>query len=129
MKTNEITEKIISEKVAGFSIKDIRFDFDKVDIRPEFHGELEALAKFLNEHPEATALLQGFTDNAGREEYNLNLSRRRVESVGQYLTTVLNIPPSRYILEWYGAANPIASNDTEEGRQTNRRVEIDIYGM
>ena len=129
VKTNKITDTIISEKLAGFSIKDIRFKFDKVDVRPEFYGELEALAKFLNEHPKTTALIQGFTDNAGRQEYNLNLSRRRAVNIGQYLTTVLNIPPNRYILEWYGPANPIASNDTEEGRQLNRRVEIDIYGM
>ena len=49
------------DKVVGLSVDDIRFDFGKADIRPEYHDELEALAKFLQEHPNATALVQGFT--------------------------------------------------------------------
>jgi OOP family OmpA-OmpF porin len=129
VKTNEITEEIIRQKVVGLSMGDIRFDFDKADVRPEHSDELEALAKFLEEHPQTTGLIQGFTDNTGPEEYNLSLSRRRVESVRDYLTEHFNLDPGRLVLQWYGPANPIAANDTPEGRKMNRRVEVDIAGM
>jgi OOP family OmpA-OmpF porin len=126
VKTNEITEDIIKQKVVGFSLRDIQFDFDKADVRPEYMDEMEALAKFLEEHPNATGLVQGFTDSTGPEEYNLSLSLRRVESVRDYLAQNFNLDPGRLVLQWYGPANPIASNDTREGRAQNRRVEVDI---
>ena len=126
VKTNEITEEIIRQKVVGFSINDVRFDFGKADIRPEFKDDLGTLAKFLEEKPNATGLIQGFTDSTGPEEYNLQLSQRRVESVRDYMVQNFNLDPGRIVLQWYGPANPIASNDTPEGRAENRRVEIDI---
>lgn len=126
VKTNEITEEIIKQKVVGFSLRDIQFDFDKADIRSEYMDEMEALAKFLEEHPNATGLIQGFTDSTGPEEYNLQLSHRRVESVRDYLAQNFNLDPGRLVLQWYGPANPIDSNDTREGRAKNRRVEVDI---
>ena len=126
VKTNEITEEIIKQKVVGFSLRDIQFDFDKADVRPEYMDEMEALAKFLEEHPNATGLVQGFTDSTGPEEYNLSLSLRRVESVRDYLAQNFNLDPGRLVLQWYGPANPVASNDTREGRAQNRRVEVDI---
>jgi len=129
VKTNQITEEIISKKVAGLSVGDVRFDFNKADIRPEYKDELAALAKFLKEHPNATGLIQGFTDSVGSEEYNLSLSHRRVESVRDHLVQHSNLDPDRIVLQWYGPANPIATNDTPEGREMNRRVEIDIAGM
>jgi OOP family OmpA-OmpF porin len=126
VKTNEITEEIIRQKVVGFALRDIQFDFDKADVRLEYKDEMEALAKFLEEHPNATGLIQGFTDSTGPEEYNLQLSHRRVESVRDYLAQNFNLDPGRLVLQWYGPANPIASNDTREGRAKNRRVEVDI---
>lgn len=129
VKTNEITEEIIKQKVVGFSLRNIQFDFDKADVRPEYMDEMEALAKFLKEHPNATGLIQGFTDSTGPEEYNLRLSHRRVESVRDYLAQNFNLDPGRLVLQWYGPANPIASNDTWEGRAKNRRVEVDIAGL
>jgi OOP family OmpA-OmpF porin len=126
VKTNEITEDILKQKVVGFSLRNIQFDFDKADIRPEHMDDMEALAKFLEEHPNATGLIQGFTDSTGPEEYNLLLSHRRVESVRDYLVQNFNLDPNRLVLQWYGPANPIASNDSREGRAKNRRVEVDI---
>jgi OOP family OmpA-OmpF porin len=126
VKTNEITEEIIKQKVVGFSLRNIQFDFDKADVRAEYQDEMEALAKFLEENPDATGLIQGFTDSTGSEEYNLLLSNRRVESVRDYLAQNFNLDPNRLVLQWYGPANPIASNDTREGRAKNRRVEVDI---
>jgi len=129
VKTNEITEEITKQKVVGLAMDDIRFDFNKADIHPEYGDDLEALAKFLEEHANATGLIQGFTDSTGPEEYNLRLSHRRVESVRDYLVQNFNLDPGRLVLQWYGPANPIASNDTPEGRAKNRRVEVDIAGM
>ncbi|MDD2390806.1 MAG: OmpA family protein [Desulfobacterales bacterium] len=129
VKTNEITKEIVKQKVAGFDIQDIRFDFDKVDVRPEYNDDLAALAKFLKSHPGATALLQGFTDSMGEEEYNLHLARQRVESVGNYLVEHFNVEMNRLLLQWFGKANPIESNDTPQGRAMNRRVEIDITDL
>jgi OOP family OmpA-OmpF porin len=126
VKTNEITEEMIRQKVVGLSMGDVRFEFGKADVRPEYKDELEALSKFLEEHPNATGLIQGFTDSTGPEEYNLQLSHRRVESVRDYLTEHFNLDLGRLVLQWYGPANPIASNDTPEGRAKNRRVEVDI---
>ncbi len=126
VKTNKITEEIISKKVVGLSMGDVRFDFNKADIRPEYADDLAALAKFLKENPNATGLIQGFTDSTGPEEYNLQLSQRRVESVRDYMVQNFSLDPGRLVLQWYGPANPIASNDTREGRAKNRRVEIDI---
>jgi OOP family OmpA-OmpF porin len=129
VKTNEITEEIIKQKVVGFALRNIQFDFDKADVRPEYMDEMEALAKFLEEHPNATGLIQGFTDSTGPEEYNLRLSHRRVESLRDYLAQNFNLDPGRLVLQWYGPANPVASNATMEGRAKNRRVEVDIAGM
>jgi outer membrane protein OmpA-like peptidoglycan-associated protein len=83
----------------------------------------------MSAHPKAYAVLFGFTDDTGRAEYNMQLSRRRAESVANYLYYNFNLGPDRVIPIWYGAANPIASNDTDAGRAQNRRVEISIGGM
>ncbi|MBW1742771.1 MAG: OmpA family protein [Deltaproteobacteria bacterium] len=79
--------------------------------------------------PNAYAVMAGFTDSVGPEEYNLALSRKRVEHAAAYLSKNFSIAPDRLILNWYGEADPVASNDTEEGRQLNRRVEIAVGGM
>jgi outer membrane protein OmpA-like peptidoglycan-associated protein len=65
----------------------------------------------------------------GKAEYNMELSRRRAEAVGDYLQKNYELGSDRVVNNWYGAQNPIASNDTEEGRAQNRRVEVSIGGM
>ena len=71
----------------------------------------------------------GYTDDTGKAEYNMELSRRRAEAVADYLQKKFELGSDRVVANWYGAANPIASNDTTEGRAQNRRVEIAIGGM
>jgi OOP family OmpA-OmpF porin len=87
------------------------------------------LGKFLEDNPDTFAVLAGFTDNAGAEEYNLKLSRMRAQNVKNFILEQSRIDPDRVILFWYGPANPVASNDTLEGRNQNRRVEIAIGGL
>ena len=69
-------------------------------------------------------VLSGFCDSIGSEAYNIGLSQRRAESVRRYLHKNFAIKNDNMLLYWYGYANPVASNESEEGRQLNRRVSI-----
>jgi OOP family OmpA-OmpF porin len=71
----------------------------------------------------------GYTDDTGKAEYNIELSRRRAEVAADYLQKTYELSSDRVVALWYGAENAIASNDTTEGRAQNRRVEISIGGM
>ncbi|MBW2503411.1 MAG: OmpA family protein [Deltaproteobacteria bacterium] len=117
------------EKVVGFKLDHILFGFDKADIEMEFTDELDAVGKILKDNPDSYIVLAGFTDSQGPEEYNLGLSRQRVEAVGAYLAEQFQIDADRIALFWYGEAAPVASNDTEEGRQQNRRVLGFVAGL
>jgi OOP family OmpA-OmpF porin len=111
-------------EVVGFKVDAIGFDSSQADIREEYHGELDALGKFLNDNPETYAVLAGYADSTHTREYNLELSRKRAESVRDYLVKNANIGEDRFVLTWYGKDNPVAENDTAEGRAKNRRVEV-----
>ena len=94
------------------------------------HGaDLQALGNFLKKNPNAYALLVGYTDSIGSEDYNLGLSNRRADSVAAYLMTNHGVSQDQVVVNWYGEANPVAGNDTEEGRAQNRRVEIAVGGI
>jgi OmpA-OmpF porin, OOP family len=110
----------------GFS--NVLFDFDQSDIKPEFTAQLDRLGLLLREHPQLYVVLSGFTDSIGTEAYNIGLSQRRAESVRAYLERNFGISRDNMLLYWYGYANPVASNDTAEGRQQNRRVTIVLRG-
>jgi len=102
------------------------FDWDKSDLQPLAKTNLESLAKILNKYPDTDILIEGDTDNSGSEEYNLKLSDRRAQTVANYLMG-RGVPGSRISMVGLGEANPIASNDTDYGRQQNRRVEVAIF--
>jgi len=102
------------------------FDWDKSDLRPQAKTNIESLAKILNKYPDTNILVEGDTDSTGSEDYNLKLSERRAQSVANYLMG-LGVPSSRISMVGLGEMNPIASNDTDYGRQQNRRVEIAIF--
>jgi OmpA-OmpF porin, OOP family len=118
-----------SKKVAGYKVKNINFQFNQFDVPASGQDELNGVAKFLADKPNAYAVLFGFTDDSGKPEYNMELSRRRAEAVADYLYNKFKIGPDRVIPIWYGEANPIAGNDTEEGRAKNRRVEVSVGGV
>jgi OOP family OmpA-OmpF porin len=117
------------QKVVGFKMDNVLFDFNSDAIKPEYNDELRALGNFLQEHPQAYVILAGFTDPIGSPEYNLQLSRRRVESISNYLQAQFKIAEDRLITLWYGDLAPAVSNDTEEGRRQNRRVVGVIAGL
>jgi outer membrane protein OmpA-like peptidoglycan-associated protein len=104
----------------------ILFDFDSYALRPEARDRLTQLAASLNEYPESEVLIVGHTDSSGADEYNQTLSERRAESAGNYLFRE-GVLPSRVRTMGLGETEPVAENETEEGMQQNRRVEIAIF--
>lgn len=110
---------------ARVTINNIFFDFDKATLRTESYPELNRLLELLNEYPDMMIRIEGHTDAKGSDTYNLNLSRRRADAVARFLR-VNGINTDRLIVEGKGETTPVASNDTKEGRQQNRRVELEI---
>lgn len=101
----------------------IRFDFDKADVKPAFHQELEKFAKVMEKYRELKFIIEGHADNIGEKDYNQNLSIKRADSVKTYLIKEFGIEKSRLRARGYGMSKPIADNKTLAGRQKNRRVE------
>jgi outer membrane protein OmpA-like peptidoglycan-associated protein len=104
----------------------ILFDVDKSAVKSEAQTNLQKLATILNKYEDTEILVEGHTDATGSEDHNMDLSLRRAQSVGNYLE-VQQVSPARFHIMGYGETQPVASNDTAEGRQQNRRVEIAIY--
>ncbi len=102
----------------------ILFDFDKADIKPESKAQLDQMAALMKANPALKVYIVGHTDNQGGIEYNLSLSQRRAESITRALATQYGIPAARMAARGLGPFAPVASNDTEDGRAKNRRVEI-----
>jgi outer membrane protein OmpA-like peptidoglycan-associated protein len=102
------------------------FDWDKSDLRAQAKTNIESLAKILNKYPDTNVLVEGDTDNTGAEDYNLKLSERRAQAVASYLMGQ-SVSGSRISTVGLGETNPIASNDTDYGRQQNRRVEVAVF--
>jgi OOP family OmpA-OmpF porin len=126
------TQRIVTtteKRIVGLETENATFEFNKSEIRTPDHGELNEVGEFLRKQSGAFVVLKGYTDNVGSEEYNLTLSRQRAESVADYLVDRLGIGTERIVLQWYGYANPVASNDTEQGQAKNRRVEMAVGGM
>ena len=103
----------------------ITFKTDSADINSSFYPVLKSVARVLNKYSNSTVLVSGHTDSTGTAEYNLNLSRERAASVAAYLQGQ-GVKSSRFEVLGLGSSNPIASNDTPDGRSLNRRVEIKI---
>ncbi|MFI5164373.1 MAG: OmpA family protein [Bacteroidia bacterium] len=106
-------------------LRNIFFDFDKATLRPESTNELERLTKLLTDVPTMKIEIGGHTDSKGADEYNMKLSASRAQSVVDYLASH-GIDKSRLTSKGYGKTKPMASNDTDEGRQLNRRTEFEI---
>ena len=131
-----IVETELISKVVGVELNNILFDYNRTDIRSKYDDELDALAKYLEKNPEAYVVLEGFADSTGDPIYNLDLSRRRAESVKNYLlqreifsaaeANISAVAEKRLVTLWYGKDLPVASNDTAEGRQLNRRVRLTV---
>lgn len=126
VKSTVMVETTTEKRIVGAKPRDINFDFDQTSIRAGDHSNLKQVAEFLQKNPKAYAVLAGFTDSRGDQEYNLSLSKMRALSAKNYILEQSQIDPDRVMLHWYGATNFVGDNSTEDGRFQNRRVEIAI---
>jgi OOP family OmpA-OmpF porin len=101
----------------------VLFDFNSANLKEEVFPLLDEVVKILEKNPEIKGEIQGHTDSRGAEAYNQDLSERRAKAVEDYLESK-GIDRARLTSKGYGETQPIASNDTEEGRRENRRVEL-----
>lgn len=110
---------------ATVRLEHIYFDFAKASLRQESFTELNKVVKFMNDNESVSIEIGGHTDSKGSDEYNLNLSQSRAESVMNYLVEN-GIDSNRVSAKGYGESQPETTNDTEEGRAQNRRVVFTI---
>lgn len=104
---------------------DVTFDVDSDVVLPGLYNELDRIAQILIKYPQTTIVVEGHTDSTGSDAYNQGLSESRALSV-QRLLVDRGVAPARISTVGYGEARPVATNDTPEGRQMNRRVEIRV---
>lgn len=108
-----------------FILENVEFDFGKSTLRPESYGTLNELAAYLKRKPNERIEIGGHTDNIGSEADNLLLGKERANTIVKYLISN-GISNSRLNAQGYGAQQPLDTNDTEAGRQKNRRSEVKI---
>jgi outer membrane protein OmpA-like peptidoglycan-associated protein len=104
---------------------DVTFPTGSATVQPGLYDEINRIARVLQQYPQTRIRVEGHTDSVGSDASNMDLSRRRAEAV-QNLLVQKGVAPSRVNTMAYGETQPIAPNDTEAGRQRNRRVEIKI---
>jgi len=110
----------------------IEFDFAKSVVKKKYHDNIKKVADFMQQYPDTHVVIEGHTDNVDvfhDPNNNIKLSQARADSVRQYLIDKFGIDASRITAVGYGPNRPVAANDTEEGRQKNRRVEAVIETM
>ena len=132
-------ERELREQTAGTGVEVVRqgdeiilnmpsaitFAFDRYDIQPQFQTTLNEVAQTLSAYPSTYIDVYGHTDSVGTDAYNMTLSQNRAQSVANYLSS-RNVAAARIATQGFGESQPIASNETEQGRAANRRVEIRI---
>ena len=109
----------------SFTLRNVLFDFAKASLKPSSFAALNDLVELLNRKKNISIEIGGHTDNIGKAEDNLRLSEARAKSVMDYLIKK-GIAPNRLTFKGYGDTQPVKSNNTEAGRQENRRTEVRI---
>jgi outer membrane protein OmpA-like peptidoglycan-associated protein len=122
VKPDDLTRQTL-EPGKTIQLKNIYFEFDRDELMPRSFVELNKLLKILKDHPKMVVEIGGHTDNFGEDVYNLDLSSRRAKAVVAFLVQN-KIAATRLKFKGFGEGKPIASNETDEGRAQNRRVEF-----
>jgi outer membrane protein OmpA-like peptidoglycan-associated protein len=104
----------------------VQFDTGKANIKPKYHHDIKRIADFMNKYPSLSVVIEGHTDNVGKEVVNVKLSHQRAANIKAYLVRKFGIDSSRIKAIGYDYQKPIASNKTADGRQKNRRGETYI---
>lgn len=102
----------------------VLFEFDDWKLKPEAMGVLSTVYDMFNQSEDKDILIEGHTCSLGTDKYNLELSRKRAQSVADYLMHTIGVSGNHIHIKYYGEEFPVASNHTEEGRVKNRRVDI-----
>jgi len=125
---SEVTEEepqLMAKAEIEAVFKDIHFDFDKYDIRPDARPILESIASWLNRNTDVNIIIEGHCDERGTNEYNLALGEKRAKATRDYLVS-LGIPPSRMAVVTYGEEKPLCTEHNEDCWQRNRRAHFVI---
>jgi OOP family OmpA-OmpF porin len=109
----------------SITLEGVTFEYNSANLKPESRSALDNVAADLKKYPRLKIELQGHTDSAGPDAYNLKLSQQRADSVRRYLVDQ-GVPESRLVAKGYGESQPIADNKTEAGRALNRRVVMSV---
>lgn len=104
----------------------VQFATGKSNIQPKYHNRIKEVADYMTQYPNTKTVIEGHTDNVGKEAANMKLSQNRANSVKKYLIDKFKMDASRLEAIGYGPNKPIATNKTKEGRQKNRRVQAVI---
>jgi OOP family OmpA-OmpF porin len=110
----------------GRQTLNVEFDFDKSTIKKGYYKDIDDLAKVMKDYPDLNVVIEGHTDSVGTAAYNKKLSQRRADAVKKYMVEESGIDANHITAKGFGEEKPIASNDTDEGRQQNRRVEAAV---
>lgn len=105
---------------------DVKFDFDKANVKEESYSEIKTVADFMNQYPQTTTTVEGHTDSVGSDAYNQQLSQKRADAVRQVMVEQYGVAAERVSAVGEGESQPIADNATAEGRALNRRVEASV---
>jgi OmpA-OmpF porin, OOP family len=113
------------EPARSYRLDNVHFDTDKASLRSDSYTELSELLEYLQRHEEIKIEIAGHTDNVGTDAHNLKLSQDRANTIRNYLISK-GVKAIRLTAKGYGAAQPVADNNSAEGRQLNRRTEVRI---
>jgi outer membrane protein OmpA-like peptidoglycan-associated protein len=124
---NRVLETRDTPRGLVVNMGDVLFATGKYDLRPEAQIVLAKLSGIILSHPGLNLAVEGHTDSVGGDDFNLKLSQQRADTVRDYLVTQ-GLPDSSVTAKGFGKSDPVADNDTSDGRQQNRRVEIIVSG-
>ena len=123
-----VEEPVVAEPVAeAVRVElDVKFDFDKAQVKEASYGDIKNLADFMSQYPQTSTVVEGHTDSVGTDAYNQRLSERRAAAVRSVLVDQYGVAGDRVNAVGYGESRPVADNATEAGRAINRRVEAEV---
>jgi OmpA-OmpF porin, OOP family len=104
------------------SVLDFQFDVNRSDIQRQEKEKLRVVGTFLTKYPATSAVIEGYSDNVGKPDANMQLSQRRADAVVRYLVDTFHIAPARLSAVGYGESHPVGDNGTEAGKRMNRRI-------
>lgn len=122
-----VAEPVVAEPAEAVRVElDVKFDFDKAQVKPESYGDIKNLADFMSQYPQTTTVVEGHTDSVGSDAYNQTLSERRANAVRDVLVNQYGVGGDRVNAAGYGESRPVADNASADGRAVNRRVEAEV---